>query len=320
MILVMHLLTRRRKLEGSCTAVCGNQFQGWSCDSVYGAYSDFVNEEAQCVNGNGDFGKTRDKDDQFETCFALGSQKGSILCWSKSRYSSQWDRETPCVPEDRPDERWYLAQPKDDQTCGRPCRLYGEFEESEKEVDIGIITKENDICTKPAFGKKFHIQGWSCDKVSGKCSDIVNEEEQCVNGNGDFKKTKDKDETFETCFALGKPTGVICCWSKSFYSSKWDRQMPCVAKNEILLFKHEPWFIAQPRRWILWRAMLGWIRLHHVWEFGLMPSGGSYAWCMELLWIKHRQLIGMIEGVLQGFVLYVLLLCYYLFRNTQIII
>ena len=99
---------------------------------MYGAYSDFVNDEAQCVNGNGDFGKTRDKDDRFETCFALGGPKTGILCWSKSHYVNFLSGWFPCVPRDtglngNPPEHWYVTQPRrKDGTCGNPCKYFNE--------------------------------------------------------------------------------------------------------------------------------------------------------------------------------------------------
>ena len=72
----------RQKLThyDTCFTACGKHFQGWSCDSVYDDCSNMVNEEEQCVNNAGGFGKTMDKNERFKTCFALGGPKGATLC------------------------------------------------------------------------------------------------------------------------------------------------------------------------------------------------------------------------------------------------
>ena len=134
-----------------------------------------------------------------------------------------------------------------------PRRNLFEFpwESEKKGVKTGIIYQgtagEDDICIRPTCEEKF--QGWSCDSARGDCigGDLFNEKKQCVNNAGNSKKTRDKNETFETCFALGKPTGVFRCWSKSRYSMH-DRQTPCVPNDDMLNpnLNLRRWYVAQP--------------------------------------------------------------------------
>ena len=240
----------RRKLEDVCTTACGKKFQGWSCDSVYQDRPAFFisNEDEQCVNNAGGFKKTKDRHEAFETCFALGDPKGTTFrCWSKSHYSSEWRRETPCVPNDdvlnpNPNlRRWYIAQPRDNGSCGPPCGWDG----FKSDVDY-----DSSVCDTPV-GSTF--QGWSCDNKHDN-----NFREGCFDKDFSFVRWEDNPFfgyfehppnserwDFETCFGLGGPNGNRC-WSKSHHDSTWGGNYPCVPKALIIDGTPMKWHVTKP--------------------------------------------------------------------------
>ena len=218
------IIPAERKLNNFATCVTPkDKFNGWSCDNVHYYFGDdskvCVNkfggikpqgeDEAfetcskqmkneMCVNNIAGF-KPKDEDEAFKTCFALGGPKTGILCWSNSRYSCEWTGWYPCVPSnlsvhDKPPVPWYVAQPRDDGSCGAPCGKYG-FNQEIK------YPPHNNRC-RVVVGDTF--PGTSSSTHEGKT------------------------DVFHTCYkAIDKEEKDISCWAASYYYERAKAHLQC---------------------------------------------------------------------------------------------